>query len=136
MGYFNSQWQSGKLFCCSHFSKSSCWLFVPLSILLNVLLVRNISMRICRELWPVPPSCNWARCFFCGYGKNILCVCTGVRRDGHLSIAPNGFFQPYFLSSVPRASSINQLYTLLCPTQIQSMILPLLWVENPLFISI
>lgn len=28
--YFNSQWQSGKLFCCFYFSKSSCWPFVPL----------------------------------------------------------------------------------------------------------
>lgn len=42
MAYFNSQWQSGKLFCCFHFSWSSCWPFAPLSVLLNVLLMRNI----------------------------------------------------------------------------------------------
>lgn len=63
MAYFNSQWQSGKLFCCFHFSESSCWPFAPLSTLLNALLMRNISMRIHRELWPVPPTCSWGPLF-------------------------------------------------------------------------
>lgn len=130
MAYFNSQWQSGKLFCCFHFGKSSCWPFAPLSILLNVILMRNISMRICRELWQVPPSCNWGPSFLLWIWEELwgawrwpFIYCTKL------------LFQPHLPSSATCTSHMTLFHILLCPTLTLAMILPLLLLENTSSIS-
>lgn len=127
MAYFNSQWQSGKLFCYFHFSKSSCWPFAPLSILLNVLLMRNISMRICRELWPVSPSSNWGPLFLLWIQQEHPISLIWDMRE--VSINCIQVFQSH-LSLVTCTSYLSFTSSCIQP-KLLVMFLPLVLVDNP-----
>lgn len=105
MAYFNSQWQSGKLFCCSHFSKSSCWLFAPPFYLLKCPLgEKYFSMNLQGglasfskvKLGPVFSSINMGRTFY----KSML-GCMGWPFITKL------LFQPHLPSFVTCVSDIK-----------------------------